>query len=164
MQCFVGTHSKFLGFWPGSSIARFGPMLTDPFGTNSLTKAIIGCAIRVHRTIGPGVYESVYAECMEYELKDKGLPYERERPVALVYRGNPLKSRFYVDMVVENLIVVELKAIAEIGELQVRQVVTLLKLTDLPVGLLINFNVSKLTDGIRRIINPTLQRRATENI
>jgi PD-(D/E)XK nuclease superfamily len=56
-------------------------MLTDPFGTNSLTKAIIGCAIRVHRTIGPGVYESVYAECMEYELKDKGLPYEPNDPL-----------------------------------------------------------------------------------
>jgi GxxExxY protein len=67
-------------------------------------------------------------------------------------------------MVVENLIVVELKAIAEIGELHVRQVVTLLKLTDLPVGLLINFNVSKLTDGIRRIINPSLKRRETETL
>jgi GxxExxY protein len=108
-------------------------MFTDPFGTSTLTKAIIGCASRIHRDIGPGVYEKVYAECMEYELKEKGLQFELERPVPLVYRGNRLKSRFYVDIVVENLVVVELKAIAEVAEIHVRQVVTQLE-TDRPAG------------------------------
>jgi GxxExxY protein len=130
-------------------------MLTDPAGTNVLTRAIIGCGIRVHEFIGPGVYENVYGECMEYELKQKGLAYETARPVPIVYRGVRLKSRFYIDLVVENCVVIELKAVAMLAEIHRRQVLTLLKLTGLPVGLLMNFNVVTLTDGgVKRIVNP----------
>jgi GxxExxY protein len=139
-------------------------MLTDPFGTNGLTNTIIRCGIRVHRTIGPGVFEKVYSECMEYELKDQGLHFELGRPVPLVYRGTPLKAKYYLDIVVENLVVVELKAIAETTEIHRRQVLTQLKLSGLPVGLLINFNVVTLSNGVKRLINPLLKRRETESI
>jgi GxxExxY protein len=123
-------------------------MLTDPYGTAPLTKSIIGCAINVHRTIGPGVFESVYSECLAHELKERGLSFELERPVPLVYRGVRLKAKFYIDFVVENQVIVELKSVTEIAHIHACQVLTQLRLTDLPVGLLINFNVPRLVDGI----------------
>jgi GxxExxY protein len=132
-------------------------MLTDPFGTNPLTKRIIGCGIRVHGVLGPGVFESVYTECMEYELREEGLSYELGRPAPIVYKGVQLRSKYYIDIVVEELVVVELKAIAALLEIHKRQVLTYLKLTGLPVGLLLNFNVEILTDGgVKRIINPNV--------
>jgi GxxExxY protein len=139
-------------------------MLTDPYGTSSLTKSIIGCAIRVHRVIGPGVFESIYSECLMYELKRAGLSFERERQVPLVYKGVRLEAKFYVDFVVENEVIVELKSVAEVARIHECQVLTQLKLAALPVGLLINFNVPLLVDGVKRIVNPTLQSRMTENL
>ena len=139
-------------------------MLTDPYGTSPLTKAIIGCAIRVHRVIGPGVFEKIYSECLTYELKRDGMSFERERPVPLVYKGVRLKARFYVDFVVENKVIVELKSVAEVAKVHECQVLTQLKLTELPVGLLINFNVPLLVDGVTRIVNPTLKSREAKTI
>lgn len=130
-------------------------MLTDPFGVNQLTRAIIGCAIRVHQVIGPGVYESVYGECLAYELKEARLSFELGRAAPLVYRGTTLKSRYYADLIVDQRVVVELKCVASLAEIHKRQVITLLRLTGLPIGLLINFNVVVLTNGgIKRIVNP----------
>jgi len=91
-------------------------MLTNPAGVNSLTHAIIGCAIRVHREIGPGVLENVYNECMQYELRQEALRFDRERAVPLVYKGQKLKSRYYIDLVVEDRVIVELKTVVEIVE------------------------------------------------
>jgi GxxExxY protein len=139
-------------------------MLTDPYGTSQLTKSIIGCAIEVHRAIGPGVFESVYNECFAHELKRRGLSFELERAVSLIYRGVRLKSKFYIDVVVENQVIVELKSIAEVVPIHECQVLTHLKLTGLPVALLINFNVPLLVDGVTRLVNPTLNSRETENI
>jgi GxxExxY protein len=139
-------------------------MLTDPYGTAPLTKSIIGCAINVHRAIGPGVLESVYSECLAHELKQHGLSFELEKPVPLIYRGVQLKARFYIDFVVENQVIVELKSVAEVIHIHECQVLTQLKLTELPVGLLINFNVPLLVDGVTRLVNPTLKSRETENI
>ena len=129
-------------------------MLADPGGTNAVTSRIIGCAVRVHSAIGPGVYEQVYSECMEYELRHNGFKFESQRTFTITYRGVPLKARYYVDLVVEDLVVVELKAVSSLAEIHVRQVLTYLKLTGLPVGLLIKFNVPRLTDGVRRVIHP----------
>jgi GxxExxY protein len=130
-------------------------MLTDPFGTNVITRKIIGCAIRVHAVVGPGVFENVYSECLEYELQHEGLPYETNRAVPVIYKGVRLRSKYYIDIVVEGLVVVELKAVAALAEIHVRQVLTQLKLTDLPVGLLLNFNVVTLKEGgIKRVVNP----------
>lgn len=131
-------------------------MLTDPFGTNTITRRIIGCAIRVHDVVGPGVFETVYSECLEYELRQEGLSYETNRAVAIIYKGVRLRSRYYIDMVIGGAVVVELKVVAALAEIHKRQVLTQLKLTDLPVGLLLNFNVVTLTDGgIKRVVNPT---------
>jgi GxxExxY protein len=139
-------------------------MLSDPHGTNSLTKKIIGCAIGVHRIIGPGVFESVYSECLAHELKERGLSFELERAVPLIYKGVRLKAKYYVDFVVEDRVVVELKSVTDIARIHECQVLTELKLTGLPVGLLINFNVPILADGIRRLVNPSLKSREAENI
>lgn len=139
----------------GLIIAPGRAMLTDPFGTSDLTEAIIGCGVDVHRVIGPGVLESVYAECMEYELAAKGLSYERGRAVPIVYKGAKLKSKYFVDFVVENCVVVELKAVERLVEVHRRQLLTQLKLAGLPVGLLMNFNVALLTaGGVKRVVNP----------
>jgi GxxExxY protein len=139
-------------------------MLTDPYGTGPLTKSIIGCAIEVHRAIGPGVLESIYSECLAHELTRRGLSFELERAVPLIYRGVRLKSRFYVDVVVENQVIVELKSVAEVVHIHECQVLTQLKLTGLPVGLLISFNVPLLVDGVSRLVNPTLKSRETKDI
>ena len=134
-------------------------MLTDPFGTSALTRRIIGCAIRVHAVIGPGVLENVYSECLQQELREERLAFEVARAVPIVYKGVTLKSLYYLDLVVENLVVVELKVIAGFAEIHRRQVLTYLKLTGLPVGLLLNFNVEMLTNGgVKRIINPSYKQ------
>ena len=148
----------------GQGIATFTDMLTDPHGTAPLTKSIIGCAIRVHRAIGPGLFENVYGECLAHELTERGLSFELERPVPLIYKGVPLKAKYYVDFVVENQVIVELKSVAQVAYIHECQVLTELKLTGLPVGLLINFNVPLLVDGVNRLVNPSLKSRETESI
>src|ERR1700754_3306537 len=85
----------------GTMVARSVPMLTDPTGINDLTSAIIGCGVSVHKVIGPGVLESIYSECMRYELRDAGLRFELERHVPLVYKGHRLKGHCYADIIVE---------------------------------------------------------------
>ena len=129
-------------------------MLIDPAGTSHITRAIIGCGIQVHDALGPGLFESVYMECMQQELRVRGLAFETGRKVPVIYKGVRLKSCFYVDIIVENRVIVELKSVAALMEVHRRQVLTQLKLTGLPVGLLLNFNVVTLTDGgVRRVGN-----------
>jgi len=138
-------------------------MLTDPAGMSALTRAIIGCGIRVHREFGPGLFENVYNESLQWELRDEGLRFERERRVPVVYKNHTLKSLYYVDLIVEGKVIVELKTVAELAEIHRRQVLTQLKLTGLPVGLLMNFNVVTLTNGgVKRIVNPAIQRDQTD--
>jgi GxxExxY protein len=137
------------------SLLRRGVMLTDPFGTNRITHAIVGCAIRVHAEVGPGVYENIYSECLQYELKEAGLSFELNRPALVVYKGVRLKSKYYLDLVVESLVAAELKAIEMLLGVHKKQLQSQLRLTNLPVGLLINFNVEVLTHGgVKRIVNP----------
>ena len=133
-------------------------MLTNPAGMNTLTHAIIGCGIRVHREIGPGVLENIYNECMQYELRQEGLRFDRERAVPLVYKGQKLKSRYYIDIVVEDRVIVELKTVVEIAEIHKKQVLTQLRLAGLHTGLIMNFNVEILTDGgVKRVVNPAAE-------
>ena len=128
-------------------------MLTDPFGTNQITRAIVGCAIRVHDVVGPGVYENIYSECMQHELTASGVSFEVNRMAPVVYKGVRLKSKYYLDLLVENLIPVELKSIEMLLAIHKKQLLSQLRLLNLPVGLLINFNVEHLVDGVRRVIN-----------
>ena len=137
-------------------------MLTDPFGTNAITRRIIGCAIRVREVVGPGVYENVYSECMQYELREEGLSFETNRAVPIIYKGVRLRSKYYIDIAVEGIVIVELKVVAALAEIHKRQVLTQLKLTDLPVGLLLNFNVVILREGgIKRVVNPKYAKQVS---
>ena len=110
--------------------------------------------------IGPGVLDRVYRECLQCELSRRGLGFEVGRAVPVVYKSVPLRSRFYLDLLVGGLVVVDSKAVAAVGEIHTRQVLTQLKLAGLPVALLIHFNVVTLTDGgLKRVINPGDEER-----
>lgn len=128
-------------------------MLTNPAGLNPLTERIIGAAMDVHRAFGPGLLESVYADCLRIEFGACGLRIEEGRRIPLTYRGVRLKSDFVSDLIVEDLVVVEIKVVSTLAPVHRSQVMTYLKLTGCPVGLLMNFNVPVLKDGIRRITN-----------
>jgi GxxExxY protein len=121
---------------------------------NALTEAIIGAAIEVHHGVGPGMLESAYDACLAYELLQKGLRIERQKPMALVYRGQVLDVGFRIDLLVESLVVVEVKAVECLDRVHSAQLLSYLKLSGCKVGLLINFNVKWLVEnGIKRIAN-----------
>ena len=130
-----------------------------------LTRAIKGAAIEVHRVLGPGLLESAYEECLCRELTLKALRYERQKPVPVVYKDLKLECGYRLDLLVESRIIVELKAIEQIGPIHEAVVLTYLKLSGKSVGLLINFHVPVLKDGIRRYIwkeNKELTTECTE--
>lgn len=135
-------------------------MLTDPAGVNDLTSSIIAGAIRVHRDKGPGLLESVYQECMEVEVRERGLRLDQKVLVPLTYRGRRMVTSYELDLLVENRVIVEIKSVAALAPVHSAQVLTYLKLTGRPVGLLINFNVPVLKEGVRRLLNPEISRRA----
>ncbi len=120
---------------------------------NQITEAVIGKAIQVHRNLGPGLLESAYKECLYYELTEAGLNVEKEKAMPLVYQKVKLECGYRVDLFVENQIIVELKAVEFLNDVHLAQTLTYLKIANRQTGLLINFNVSKLTDGIKRVYN-----------
>jgi GxxExxY protein len=120
---------------------------------NQVTEKIIGSAIEVHRLLGPGLLESVYAECLAVELDVRGLRFERQRLVPIAYKGRTVGADLRIDLLVERAIVVELKAVERLLPVHEAQLLTYLRLTNLQVGLLINFNVPALREGIRRLVN-----------
>lgn len=128
--------------------------MRDLWNINVLTGKIIGAAIEVHRQLGPGLLESSYAPCLATELAACGLRYDTQRVVPIAYKGQMLDSCYRIDLIVEDLVVVELKAVEKTLPVHDAQVLTYLRLTGSPVGLLINFNVPKLTDGVKRLLNP----------
>jgi len=117
---------------------------------NQLTHEIIGASMEVHRALGPGLLESAYEACLCRELTLRGVPFQRQRGVSLEYKGMKLGRGYTVDLVVANKVAVELKAVPVIMPVFEAQLVTYLRLGGWPVGLLINFNVPVLKDGIRR--------------
>ncbi len=119
---------------------------------NEITQAIIGAAIEVHRALGPGLLESSYEECLARELSLRKILFEKQRPLAVEYKGVHLDCGYRLDFLVENLVVVELKAIDAIQPIHEAQLLTYLKLGGWNVGLIINFNVSILKNGIRRMV------------
>lgn len=127
-------------------------MLTNPQGLNDVTSAIIGAAIEVHKATGPGLLEAVYGECMAIELTSRGLEVERGVKIPLVYRGQTLSTRYYLDLRVNSAVIVELKSVAALAPVHTAQLLTYLKIANCSVGLLINFNVAVLTRGIQRIV------------
>jgi len=121
---------------------------------NDLTEQIIGCAIVVHRELGPGLLESVYQRCMVFELGALGLEVQSEVDIPVVFKGRQIHDEgFRMDLLVEKQVVVELKSKQAIAEVDKKQLLTYLKLANKQVGLLINFNVDVLKKGIKRIVN-----------
>jgi len=118
---------------------------------NSVSREIIGAAIEVHKSLGPGLLESAYQECLGRELTLQGIAFEKEKPLPLNYKGLNLDCGYRVDFLVENLVAVELKAVEKILSIHQAQVLTYLKLLDLKLGILLNFNVPMLREGIKRI-------------
>ncbi len=119
---------------------------------NEVTEQIIGGAIEVHRALGPGLLESAYEECLCHELTLRGLPFERQRPLPVHYKGRRLDCGYRIDLLVADAVVVEIKAVNSIEPIHEAQLLTYLKLGGWKLGLLINFNVPVLKDGIRRRI------------
>ena len=128
----------------------------------ALTHRIIGCGIRVHRYFGPGLLHAPYAFALAYELTSIGLRCEREIACPVVYGGTTLPCAYRLDMVVEDTVVVEIKAIDRFHDIHRAQLITYLKLSGYPAGLLINFNVPVLKDGIMRVLNDARVRRVSE--
>ena len=122
---------------------------------NPLTERIIGSCIAVHRALGPGLLESAYEQCLCRELEIHGLSYRRQVPISFDYRGALVDCAYRVDLIVAEEVIVELKSVAQFDAIHLAQLLTYLKLTDYPIGLLINFNVTSLRQGLRRVTRRT---------
>jgi len=121
-------------------------------GFDKITETIIGGAIAVHRALGPGLLESAYEACLGYELVDRGLSVERQKALPVKYRGVNLDCGYRIDLLVEEIIIIELKAVEKIDPIHKAQLLSYLKLSGCKLGLLINFNVRMLKNGIHRIV------------
>jgi GxxExxY protein len=124
---------------------------TEEFENNSLTDAIIGAAISVHRELGPSLLESVYEKCLAFELADQGFSVTTQKEIPVSYKNLTFDCGFRADLIFENKVLVELKAIDQLLPVHTAQVLTYLKLSNLRTGLLINFNVPLLKNGIKRL-------------
>lgn len=115
-------------------------------------RKVLDCAFEVHTNLGPGLLESVYEECLFIELQMTGLNVEKQKHLPLIYKGLKLESHLRLDILVENKIIIELKAVEELTDVHLAQTLTYLKLSGCKLGLLVNFNVTHLKDGIKRVI------------
>ncbi len=120
---------------------------------NKLSNLIVGAAIEVHRSLGPGLLESTYEECLCYELSLNNIPFERQALMPVVYKGIRLDCGYRVDIIVDKKVILELKSVAEIQPIHKAQLLTYLKLSGLKLGMLLNFNVQLMKDGINRFVN-----------
>jgi GxxExxY protein len=120
---------------------------------NELSKLVIGAAIKIHQALGPGLLESAYEECLFYELEKSGLEVERQKPMPLIYEEVKLDCGYRIDLMVNEKVIIELKSVDALNEIHLAQVLTYLKLSESKLGLLINFNVKYLKDGIKRVVN-----------
>ncbi|MGF7139208.1 GxxExxY protein [Roseimarinus sediminis] len=119
---------------------------------NKISEIIIGCAIEVHKQLGPGLLESAYEECLCYELKIAGLRFERQKPVPVVYKEIKLDCGYRIDILVEDTVVIELKTVEAFSPVHEAQILTYMKFANKKIGLLINFYVTRLKDGLKRYI------------
>jgi len=120
---------------------------------NEISNSIIGCAMRVHTELGPGLLESAYEACLYYELLQAGHLVSKQRPMPVVYQEVKLEAGYRIDLIVENKVIIEIKAVEAFHELHFAQLLTYLKLSKCKLGLLINFNVKSLKNGVRRVAN-----------
>jgi GxxExxY protein len=117
-----------------------------------LSRQVIGCAIEVHKALGPGLLESSYEECLAYELNLRGLSHHRQHPLPIEYKGVRLDCGYRIDVLVNDRLILELKAVERLLPIHEAQLLTYMRIARLPLGLLINFNVPRLRDGIKRFV------------
>jgi GxxExxY protein len=134
-----------------SAAVRDRIMVDRAVDLNELSGKVIGAAIEVHKILGPGLLESAYEECLCHELELRSIPYERQKELPIEYKGITLDCGYRLDVVVENKLILELKAAEALEPIHEAQLLTYLKLTGIPLGLLINFNVPVLKQGIKRL-------------
>ena len=120
---------------------------------NELSHKVIGLAMEVHTALGPGLLDSAYKECLYYKIANSGLFVEKEKPMPLVFEEVKLDCGYRLDLLVENKLVVELKSVDVLNDVHLAQVLTYMKLGNFKLGLLMNFNVARLKDGIKRVVN-----------
>ncbi|MBP7497379.1 MAG: GxxExxY protein [Bacteroidales bacterium] len=120
---------------------------------NEISNKIIGCALMVHTELGPGLLESTYEECLFYELTKSGFNVDKQRALPLIYKDVKLDAGYRIDLLVDNKVIIEIKVVNEFNDIHIAQVLTYLKLSGCKLGLLLNFNVKSLKDGIKRIVN-----------
>src|SRR6185437_7314168 len=127
--------------------------MENEFKHQDLTRTIIGCAIEVHKFLGPGLLESAYEECLTYELIRAGLNIERQKTVPVIYKEIKLECGYRMDILIENTVVVELKTVESLNDVHEAQILTYMKFSQKQVGLLINFNVTLLKNGLKRYVH-----------
>ena len=120
---------------------------------NELSRIVYQDALKVHRNLGPGLLESSYEECLFYELNKSGLLIERQKPLPIIYEEIKLNIGYRVDLIIENKLIIELKSVEALNEIHFAQLLTYLKLSNCKLGMLINFNVTLIKNGIKRIAN-----------
>ena len=127
-------------------------MLPEKDQINQVTEKVIGAAINVHRALGPGLLESAYEACLAFELVECGLKVEQQKPIPVIYKTVRLDCGYRLDLLVNNIVIVEIKSVDHLMPIHGAQLLSYLKLSECKVGLLINFNVKMLKEGIRRLI------------
>ena len=115
-----------------------------------LTERIIGCAIEVHRALGPGLLESAYQKCLEFELSQHGIQFRQQVPVPVEYKGTRIECGYRIDLLIDDMVILELKSVEQLAPVHEAQLLTYMKLARISTGLLINFNQQRLIDGLRR--------------
>ena len=127
-----------------------------PLNENELSRLCLDAAFKIHKTLGPGLLESAYEHCLAHELRKSGLHVLQQHPLPLVYEDVKLEAGYRIDILVNNKLIIEVKAVEALNEIHLAQTLTYLKLSNGKLGLLINFNVLLLKDGIKRVINGSL--------
>ena len=120
---------------------------------NELSKIVFDCALKVHQNLGPGLLESAYEECLFYELKKTGVEVQKQKALPLVYEEVRLDIGYRIDIIVENKLILEIKSVEILNDVHFAQLLTYLKLTNCRLGMLINFNVNLIKNGIKRVVN-----------
>ncbi|MCB0652013.1 MAG: GxxExxY protein [Saprospiraceae bacterium] len=120
---------------------------------NEIAKIVFDCALKVHKSVGPGLLESAYEECLFYELNQRGVKVVKQKPLPLIYKDVNFEIGYRADLIVEDKVILEIKSVEALNEVHFAQILTYLKLADCKLGMLINFNVNLIKTGIKRIVN-----------
>ena len=132
---------------------RFYEKKDELMNENELSKIIVNACYKIHTKLGPGLLESVYEAILYFELTKLGLIVERQKPIPVVWEEIHLDIGFRLDLIVENKVIIEIKSVQQISNVHLKQLLTYLKITDLKLGLLVNFNEALIKDGIKRVVN-----------